>query len=65
MRNGLSADTAIVHYKGIFGVYLGYYCGVDYYKKKEKSFEQRAMDFFVKLSEVDMVHTETICFISS
>ena len=65
MRNQLSADTDTVHVEGAFVAYLDYYWGDDSYKKKETGFEHQDIVCFVKQSEGDMVHTETVCFISS
>ena len=45
----------------IFGILLGYWL----LQKWDTGFEHRAIVCFVKRSEGDMVHTETVCFISS
>ena len=50
MRNRLLDDTTAVHVKGIFGVYLEYYWGIDYYKIKIQALNTRIL--FFKLYEV-------------
>ena len=61
MQNWLSSDIATFHVKGVFGVSLGGW----FLKKWETGFEHQAIIFFVKQSEGDLVHIETIFFISS
>ena len=39
---------------------MEYYVGLDYYKKKDTGFVQPAISCFVKQSEGDLVHTETV-----
>ena len=65
MQNQFSADTEIVHVKGIFGVYFGYYLMGWFLQKWGTVFEQCSIVYFVELIESDLVHTEIIFFISS
>ena len=58
MKNWLFADTVTFHVKGIFGSLLGYW----FLQKWETWFEHQSIYFFVKRSEGDLMHTETVFF---
>ena len=64
-ENRLSADTATVHVKGIFGVYLEYIWIIDSLQKWGTGFDHRVIVCFLKQSEGDLVQTEKVCFILS
>ena len=46
MQNRLSADTSTVQVKGIVGVYLEYYWGVDSYKSNRQALNTE-LEFFL------------------
>ena len=64
MQNWLPAYTSIVHFRGIFVVYLEYFGEFNLTKARDMLWTP-AIVCFLKLIEKDLVHTETVCFISS
>ena len=61
MRIQLSSETSSLHLIFIFGVYWDNLFLQNWYT----GFEHQAIVCFMKQSEVDIVHTETACFVLS